>query len=226
MIEGLPLYISLVFMLTTFVAVWMFYKAAYNSSVVMYLLVLWLGVQGILAYVGVYLEIDNSPPPILFALAIPVLSMIIVLSTAQGRRFTNFMDGTILTYLHLVRIPVEIIMLWLYHHGQIPQSMTFKGLNFDILSGLTAPVIAFFGMSKRLISNRYLVIWNVIALALFVNIVVHGVLASPSVFQKFAFHQPNVAILYFPFIWLPSCIIPLVIFSHVAVLKRLAMEKI
>jgi hypothetical protein len=41
-------------------------------------------------------------------------------------------------------------------------------------------------------------------------------------FQQFAFDQPNIAVLYFPFIWLPSCVVPLVLLSHLAAIRQLS----
>ena len=41
------------------------------------------------------------------------------------------------------------------------------------------------------------------SLALLVNIVGNAILSAPFQFPQFAFDQPNHAVLYFPFIWLP-----------------------
>jgi hypothetical protein len=94
--------------------------------------------------------------------------------------------------------------------------MTFEGHNFDILSGLTAPFIYYSVFVQKKLSNRYLLIWNILCLVLLLNIFITAVLAAPFRFQQLAFQQPNIAILYFPFAWLPSCIVPVVLFSHLA----------
>jgi hypothetical protein len=47
----------------------------------------------------------------------------------------------VLTILHVVRIPVEITYTCLYLDHQVPEIMTFAGGNYDIISGLTAPVL-------------------------------------------------------------------------------------
>jgi hypothetical protein len=57
------------------------------------------------------------------------------------------------------------------------------------------------------------------------NIVINAVLSIPSPFQQFAFEQPNVAVLYFPFVWLPCCIVPIVLFAHLAAIKQLWNKK-
>jgi hypothetical protein len=62
-------------------------------------------------------------------------------------------------------------------------------------------------------------------LGLLINIVVNAALSAPSVVQQFAFEQPNIAILYFPFNLLPAVIVPLVLFSHLAAIRQLLRYK-
>ena len=45
----------------------------------------------------------------------------------------------------------------------------------------------------------------------------------PSPLQSMAFDQPNRAIMYFPFVWLPSIVVPIVLFSHIASLLKLLL---
>lgn len=49
-----------------------------------------------------------------------------------------------------------------------------------------------------------------------------AILSAPFPFQQLAFEQPNVAVLRFPYILLPSVIVPLVYLSHFITLKWLA----
>jgi hypothetical protein len=67
--------------------------------------------------------------------------------------------------------------------------------------------------------------WNFICLGLLFNIVINAILSVPTPFQKFGFDQPNVAVLYFPFTWLPACVVPLVLLSHLASIRILLQEK-
>jgi hypothetical protein len=39
--------------------------------------------------------------------------------------------------------------------------------------------------------------------------------------QRLAFEQPNVALLHFPFGWLPAVLVPLVVLAHAAALWQL-----
>ena len=102
--------------------------------------------------------------------------------------------------------------------------MTFEGRNFDILSGLSAPVVFYAVFIRRWMSRNLLLGWNIICLGLLINIVVHAVLAAPFDFQQLAFEQPNLAIFYFPFVWLPACIVPIVLLSHLAAIRQLVLH--
>ena len=103
--------------------------------------------------------------------------------------------------------------------------MTFEGRNFDILAGLTAPLVYYFGFIKPRLSRKTMLAWNFICLLLLINIIVNAVLSAPFPFQQFAFDQPNIAVLYFPFIWLPCCVVPLVLFAHLAAIRQLAKNR-
>ncbi len=103
--------------------------------------------------------------------------------------------------------------------------MTFEGRNFDILSGLTAPVVYWLGFRGGKIKRPLLIIWNILALGLLINIVATAILSFPCPFQQMAFDQPNRGVLYFPFIWLPTVVVPLVLFSHLISLWRLLTDR-
>jgi hypothetical protein len=113
------------------------------------------------------------------------------------------------------------VLLWLAIYKTIPQLMTFEGRNFDILSGITAPFIYYFGYVTGKLHRSLLLIWNLLCIALLVNVVTIAILAVPTPFQKLAFDQPNIAVLYLPFIWLPAVLVPMVLFSHLVCIRQL-----
>jgi hypothetical protein len=114
----------------------------------------------------------------------------------------------------------------LYVSKAIPGLMTFEGRNFDFISGVTALIVYFVCFKGSHVTNKKLLLsWNILALGLLLNIVINAVLSAPSPFQQFAFDQPNIAILYFPFIWLPSFIVVTVLFTHLVSIRRLTKNK-
>lgn len=223
--ENLPAYISIVFGLTTILTIWLFYKASRNSKTTLIILLSWIALQSFIGLSGFYTITDTVPPRFLFLVIPPLLVIIALFSTSKGRQYINALDAKTLTLLHVVRIPVEIVLFFLCLYKTIPELMTFEGRNFDILSGLTAPVIYYFGFVKNRLNRSVILIWNFICMGLLINVVFHAVLSAPFPFQKFAFNQPNIAVLHFPFNCLPACVVPLVLFSHLVIIKQLLMDK-
>lgn len=231
MIENLPLYIVVIFIITTLLTVGIFQYAtkrgSYNSRTANFLnfiLPFWLILQATLAVTGFYQFTDALPPRLITFAIFPTIVLIIGLFIFS-RDLIDKLPLKTLTILHLVRIPVELVLFWLFQNGQIPQVMTFEGRNFDILSGITAPFILWIAFRNGQTHKTLLIIWNIFALILLFNIVSHAALSLPSPLQQISFEQPNRAVLYFPFIWLPSTIVPIVLFCHLASLYKLLQKK-
>jgi|SRR6185369_1924282 len=220
--ENLPLYIIVFFLATVGLAFCLFvYTTKYKLSVAI-VAITWLAVTGILAWKGFFKNTSVIPPRLLIVMLPAIMAVVLAMITKRGRRFIDGLNLKNLTILHIVRIPVELTLYWLAAQKTIPELMTFAGRNFDILSGITAPIIylvCFKG--SELINRKLLLVWNFICLGLLLNIVINAILAAPFPFQQFGFDQPNIAIFYFPFIWLPSFIVIVVLFSHLAAIRKL-----
>lgn len=232
MIENLPGYISITFILTTFLTVGFFLYAVKQTvfettaaKIISFLLAFWLIFQAILSLGGFYLETDTVPPRLMLTGVFPAFLLIIIYFIFARKSFVERLLLKTLTLLHIIRIPVEIVLFWLFQEKLVPEVMTFEGRNFDILSGLTAPIVAWLGFRNGKINRPLLIIWNLLALGLLINIVTTAILSFPFPFQQIAFEQPNRGVLYFPFIWLPTVVVPLVLFSHLISLWQLLTGK-
>lgn len=223
--DHLPEYVSIVFGLTTFLTVGVFYKATNSSRATLTIILTWLAFQAFIGLSGFYTVTDTLPPRFLLLIMPPILFIIGLFITERGRLYIDSLDAKTLTILHTIRIPVEVVLFWLFINKSIPELMTFEGSNFDILSGLTAPVVFYFGFVTRQLGSKTILIWNIICMGLLINIVVIAILSAPFPFQQFAFDQPNSAVLYFPFNWLPSCVVPLVLLSHLVIFRKYLNER-
>src|SRR5579871_3216735 len=231
MIANLPIYITVVFILTTVIALLMFYYAILhstsdnsvgNSKIILSILSFWLVIQAVLSLNEFYsADTTGIPPRFAFALLPPLITIFILFLTKRGLAFIDNLPLMNVTYINIVRIPVELVLYWLLIHRAIPQVMTFEGRNFDIISGISAPFVAHFGFSTQKLSNKIILYWNIIALLLLLNVLTIGVLSVPFAFQAFSFLQPNIAVLHFPFVWLPSFIVPVILFGHLVSIRQL-----
>lgn len=224
MISNLPMVVNIVFILTTLLSIFLFYKATAHSKITLVILFAWILLQAIVSLSGFYTVTDTFPPRFVL-LALPTLVFIIILFlSAKGKKYLDGLDMKTLTLLHVVRIPVELTLYWLFLYKAVPQAMTFAGRNYDIIAGITAPLVYYFGFVKINLNKSALLFWNFACLALLANIVITALLSVPSSFQQFGFEQPNTAILYFPFVWLPCCVVPLVLLSHLVSIRKLLMK--
>ncbi len=217
-------YISYSFILLTIVTVWLFYKSNYNKKVLLVILT-WMLIVGLLGIKGFYQKPNTFPPRFTLLLVPPVLFLILIFSNKTNTQFLNNLNLKWLTILHTVRVPVEIILYYLFLEGLIPDLMTFDGYNFDIIAGISAPIVFYLMFKSNKINKRGLLIWNFICLGLLLNILTIAILSAETPLQQFAFEQPNIGVTYFPFVWLPAVIVPIVLFSHIASIKQLLSYK-
>ncbi len=223
--EHLPIYIKIVFILTALLSLWLLYKATNQSKVIIITVLSWLGLQTALSLTGFYTVSRGVPPRFALLLVPPLILLFIGLITPAGRKLLDGFDIKWLTLIHIVRVPVEITLYWLFLHETIPGIMTFEGRNFDILAGLTAPLVYYFGYVKNALHKNVILAWNIICLLLLINIVVTAVLSAPFHFQKLAFNQPNIALFYFPFTWLPAVVVPAALMAHLVSIRQLLIQK-
>jgi hypothetical protein len=222
--KNLPLIISIAFLLITIFTVFVFYKATNRSKPVLIIISIWMIVQSIISVTGFYQATDSIPPRLVLLVAPPMMAIVFIFLTSKGRAFIDSLNSKFLTLLHIVRIPVELILLALFIYGYVPRIMTFEGRNLDIISGASAVLIYYFGYIKKAAGYKLLLMWNFVCLALLLNIVVIAIFSAPFSFQQFGFDQPNIGILYFPFTLLPGVIVPIVLFSHLASIRKLMIE--
>lgn len=240
-----PAYVSIVFILTTFTTVGFFLRGVksaglhtFPAKILLFLLPLWILFQSVLATGGFYQKTEFLPPRLLIFGVVPALALIAIFLLFFRSSFIEHLPIRLLTLVHVVRFPVEIVLYWLYHEQLVPREMTFLGWNYDILSGPFA-ILVFVTVFRNLpnpetsVSSSLharvpdsaaktfvLIAFNLVGIALLINIVTIAVLSLPSPLQRLAFDQPNRAILSFPYVFLPTVVVPIVLFSHLAVLYK------
>ncbi len=140
MIENLPLYIIVTFIMSTLITVGIFQYAtkrgAFSSNttkVLSVLLPFWIIFQGTTAFLGFYKNTESVPPRLIVFGILPAVLTIIALFIFS-KEFILKLPLQALTIIHIVRIPVELVLHWLYENNQIPQLMTYEGRNFDIFA--------------------------------------------------------------------------------------------
>jgi hypothetical protein len=179
--------------------------------------VAWMTATGIAASSGVLRQWDATPPPIaVLAAGIVALSVAIAFSP-YGTRLATGVPIALLIALQGFRLPLEVAMHEMYERGVMPVQMSYSGRNFDIITGVSAFVVAWLvaqGYGGRLL----ITIWNLLGLALLVNIVTIAILSTPR-FRYFGGDHLNVWITYPPFVWLPGVMVVAALAGHLLVFR-------
>lgn len=173
---------------------------------------------------GMMSDFTKFPFNFLPIIAIPlVTALVATFSNAFKIILTNIPEEKIIV-LQNFRFFVEILLWMLFITSALPIQMTFEGRNFDILAGLTAPLIAYFVTRKRL-SKTGVIVWNVFGLLLLTNIVTIAILSTPSPVRIFMNDPANTIVAVFPVSFLPGFLVPLAYTLHFFSLRQATLRE-
>lgn len=188
---------------------------------VMLAMTMWIALLGFLSLDGYFANFKTLPPRILPALLLPLIAGLLFLRGAATRELLARTPFQWPVYLQSFRILMEVILWLLYLQQRAPVIMTFEGRNVDILVGLTAIPVGYFCFVRRAWSPRVAFWWNVVAILILLNVVVHAQLSTPSPLRVFNTDPPLTFIAYWPYILLPGFLVPLAWLGHAASLIQL-----
>lgn len=179
---------------------------------------LWMAASAAVAASGVLREWERTPPP--FALLVAaIVSLAAWLAFGPAGRRLARLPLWALVGVQAFRLPLEIAMHAMAERGIMPETMSYSGRNFDILTGISALVVSILAASGAA-GRRTVLLWNLAGTALLVNIIVVAVLATPRV-RYFGDDQLNVWVTYPPFVWLPAVMVLAALAGHLLVFRAL-----
>ncbi|MBT1697534.1 hypothetical protein KK083_11650 [Fulvivirgaceae bacterium PWU4] len=173
----------------------------------------WSG-SGMMANFGIF------PFNFMPVIVIPLVTVILSLFSKDLGEVLKHIPVQNLIQLQSFRFFVELLLWALLIAGRLPGQMTFEGRNFDILTGITAPVVAWLAARQKL-PRAALIAWNLICLGLLINIVSVAILSTPSPWRIFMNEPANTIVAYFPISWLPGFLVPLAYTLHFFSLRQL-----
>jgi hypothetical protein len=179
-----------------------------------------LAMSGSLAALGVFRDFSKLPPPFAFLL-VPVTVLTFVMAFSSfGARLAKGLPLWALVGFQAFRLPVELILLGLYQKGFLPKRMTFEGYNFDVVTALTAMIVAYLLYQKKA-GPKLTLAWNIMGLVLVLTIMTIGILSTPIPIQVFHEGPANRVMAEFPFVWVPVIFVQAALFGHMLVFRAL-----
>jgi hypothetical protein len=175
-----------------------------------------------LASSGLLREWQRRPPPLMLAVAVPIVVALAVAMSGIGRRIAAAASFAAIIAIQAFRLPLELVMHRAATTGLMPVQMSYSGWNFDILTGVLAIAAAW--VAARWPRSRPVVIaWNVIGTLLLINIVTIAVASTP-VFAAFGPERLNTWVADPPYVLLPGGLVPAAVFGHALTWRKLAMN--
>ena len=182
----------------------------------------WLAVTLALAASG-RLSFTSRPPTAGVLIVVGVGLAIAVGTSRLGARLATGIPLAALIGVQAFRFPLELMLHRAYREGLMPVQMSYSGFNFDILTGLSAIVVALYS-ARRPNAVAVARIWNAAGIVLLANILTIAVLSTPTPIRVFHNEPANEWIAHAPWVWLPAVFVVAAIVGHIVIFRRLRYE--
>ncbi len=177
-----------------------------------YLIVSYIGTKGVIK------NFDSFPPAAFYFMIVVILLSVILAFTKIGEALTQ-LEWPYLIGFHAFRILAELALYAAYKENLAPIQMTFYGLNFDILSGITALLIL------PMIANRSRIglikLWNFASLGLLFTVLGIAMLSFPTPMRFFMNEPDNSWVAVVPYIYLPGILVFFGLFGHWVIFRKI-----
>ena len=181
--------------------------------------VVWLKGSWLLAWSGVLRRFDAPPLPFAAFIASIVVLGVVIAGSPVGARLVGGWSLAALVGVQTFRVPLELVMHRASEQGVMPVQMSYSGRNFDIVTGITAAILGLALLRWR-VSRGLVLAWNVMGLALLVNVVTVAIASTP-IFRAFGDDRLNTFVTYPPFVWLPAVLVLAAWAGHLLIFRKL-----
>ena len=186
------------------------------------LLAAWWLAALVLGTSGFFAANPAGGPRIAWALVPLVVGLILYAASAAFRRTIDGTPPEQLVGVQISRLLGGAFVLgWAL--GLVPGIFALPAGLGDLAVGAAAPFVASLLRKRHPWARRAAVLWNVVGLADLVMAVTLGVLSAPGRLQRLSLGAPNTAISAYPFVLVPTVLVPLSVLLHVFSLRGLAM---
>jgi hypothetical protein len=181
--------------------------------------VAWMGLTATAARSGWLAQFERRPPPLMFLVLGVVTIGLAVGATRVGAVLAAGLPTAALVGLQAFRLPLELVMHQAAREHIMPSQMSYSGYNFDIVTGITAIVVAVLAHQRR--APRWLLVgWNLLGSALLLIIVAIALAATP-LFHAFGPENLNTFVSHSPYVWLPAVMVATAFAGHLVIYRHL-----
>ncbi len=210
---------------------WNLYKAYLSNNIskeeskkrligVAFIFGAWVLLQVSIVSTGFY-ENTSLPPRIVLFIILPLFIFTgVFLYRNRKNRILNSIPIHIPIFYQTFRAGIELLFYFTFQRGFLPVEVTFEGVNYDVLFGISALVAGVYALRKNA-STKWLIAWNILGI---------GVVGFAAFTFITCFYFPwiwgnpefSFEFLQFPFILLPAFFMPSAIFVHLLSIFQLS----
>ena len=182
----------------------------------------WLLYTYLMAASG-FLKDLSLPPRFPLLLIIPLFIFIgFLFRTKRNSAIIGAIPRSWPIYFQSFRIIVELLFVATVAQGLLHKEVSIEGYNFDMIFGLTAPVICLLVYRLKSIPEKIVLYWNYLGLAVLLSVIL--LFLTTAFFPRVWGHDTSfipTGFLDFPFILVAAYLMPLAVFIHILSIVQL-----
>lgn len=167
-----------------------------------------------------YAQPDAPPLDDLVVLALTAVGVLVALGAALSRGVGALLDRTSGAWLvgaQGARLVLALVLWRLAAEGLYPHRVAAGGMSLDLATGALAPLVAWLAYRERTLSERWLLAFHGLGLALLAVLLGEALLVVTSASDVLEAS---------PFLWLPTFVVPVALFAHVASLRQVLRQRV
>ena len=141
--------------------------------------------------------------------------------TRIGKRVSQHVSTTWLVLFQGFRLPLEIVLHDWYQSGTIPETMTWSGSNWDVVTGVLACLTFAFVNHRRWLAWLF----NIVGIVLLLNVGRVAILSSPVPFG-WGVEPPLELILFLPYAYIVPICVGGAALGHVVLTRQLLNDSV
>lgn len=181
-------------------------------------LLIWQLYIYVMCWTGV-MKSYEFPPVFALLLILPLFAFTaIFLYSQRDKNWIKTIPQHWLVYFQSFRIFVEILFVFTVSKGVINYHVTIEGYNFDMIFGISAPLVGFLAYTnkKKILSKKAVLIWNYLGLVVLASVIFVFVtcIYVPSIYGSDIPLLPLKSMEY-PYVLIAGFLMPAAVFLHV-----------
>ncbi len=191
------------------------YGEVSKSRVTTVVIALWFLSTAWIARLGLLNDFSTMPPRVVLVFLPTIIGVCLIAFSRIGKSVANYSVAFLIGFQSF-RIIVELLIHQAVSEGIAPPQMTWSGLNFDIVTGITALLLIPFANKLPVWAVH---VWNTMGFGLLLLVVVVAILSMPTAFQQIG--PDNTWVAHFPFVWLPVGLVSFALMGHIILFRKM-----